>query len=119
MLTEGGHFLVDFWEVADPTLLDNMDYCIEMIRKAVELSHCKILDISKKKFDPQGLSIIAILSESHCSIHTWPEKAYCAIDLYGCGEKSDLKSGVDHFIKALKPGYKEITSVERGIRHGN
>ena len=43
MLTEGGHFLVDFWEVADPTLLDNMDYCIEMIRKAVEKFHSLLL----------------------------------------------------------------------------
>lgn len=119
MRTVGDHFLVDFWEVGDPALLDDMGYCVEMIRKAVELSHCKILSISKEKFKPQGLTIAAILSESHCSIHTWPEKAYCAIDLYGCGEKADLKAGVDHFIKSLNPGYKEITNVERGIRHGN
>jgi len=117
MHTKGGHYLIDCWEVSDPSLLDDMNYCLEMIEKAVELSNCKVLRIETKKFEPQGLSIMAILSESHCSLHTWPEEAYCAIDLYGCGKQSNLKLGADYFVDCLQPGYKQIINVERGVRH--
>jgi len=117
MDTKGGHYLIDLWEVENPELLDDMDYCLRMLEEAVKASNCQILSIDKKKFDPQGLSITAILSESHCSIHTWPEESYCAIDLYGCGKKSDLKAGAEHFVRCLSPGYKEISSIERGVRH--
>jgi len=111
--TTATHYVADFFEIENSYLLDNMDYCYQMLIIAVQLAGCGILNVYKHKFEPQGISITATLSESHCTIHTWPEKAYCAIDLYGCG-RSDLSKGIQYFEECLKPKNTKITVLKRG-----
>jgi len=95
--TEATHYVIDFYQIENQSLLDDLDYCAETVIKAAELSGCGILNVFKHKFYPQGVSINATLSESHCAIHTWPERGYCAIDLYGCGD-AVLSKGVEELI---------------------
>lgn len=114
--TEATHYVVDFYNVEESSLLDNLDFCKALVEDACIIAKCGILNIFSYKFEPQGLSINATLSESHCTIHTWPEKQYCAIDLYGCGN-SDLLAGIQHFSKALKPGKAVIRRIRRGHEH--
>ena len=114
--TEATHFIADFYEVTDPSLLDNLEFCISMIKEACIIAKCGILNIYSHKFIPQGISINVTLSESHCAIHTWPERKYCAIDLYGCG-KADLLAGIQHMMRALRPGKAVIKQLKRGHEH--
>ena len=116
--TEATHFVVDFYQVEKPELLDDLEFCSEVVIEAATVSGCGILNIFKHKFYPQGVSVNATLSESHCAIHTWPERAYCAIDLYGCGD-SNLRKGVDLFIERFKPKKTRIQELKRGHEHEN
>lgn len=110
------HYVLDFYGVKNPDLLDDLEFCAEAVIKASEVSGCGILNVFKYKFQPQGVSVNATLSESHCAIHTWPEKGYCAIDLYGCGD-SDLSKGVDYFKKVFDPKIADVKKISRGDRH--
>jgi len=114
--TEATHFVVCFYQVADPSLLDDLDYCVDTVVGAATIAGCGILHIYKHKFNPQGVSVNATLSESHCAIHTWPERKYCAIDLYGCGD-ADLRKGIDYFVERFKPGKAKIQELKRGHEH--
>jgi len=82
----GNHLVLDFNNVS----IDLNDY--ELLNKALReiLSHTKvgIESHTYKKFEPQGVTILYLLSESHFSIHTWPEHKCCAIDFYHCGDNS-------------------------------
>ena len=114
--TEATHYVVDFYEIEDKKLLDDLDYCVETVIKAAKVSGCGILNVFKHKFIPQGVSVNATLSESHCAIHTWPERGYCAIDLYGCGD-ADLSKGVEYFKQRFKPKKVEVVKLLRGNKH--
>lgn len=114
--TEATHYIMDFYDNKNYYILDDAKICLDMLTKALELAKCGILNIYTHKFTPQGLSINATLSESHCAIHTWPEKNYCAIDLYGCGSAVNLKAGVDFFLKALQPKKTKIIKLRRGYK---
>lgn len=114
--TEATHFIADFYQVKDSKLLDNLSFCLALVREAVETAGCGVLNEFSHKFEPQGISINFTLSESHCAIHTWPERGYCAIDLYGCGD-SDLQAGIDVFIKRLEPVKAVVKQIKRGHEH--
>lgn len=115
--TEATHYVVDFYQIKNPSLLDDMDFCLKTVRDAIQAAGCGILNEFTYKFQPQGISITLTLSESHCAIHTWPERAYCAIDLYGCGDVN-LRAGVDLFIERFKPGKPVVQKIKRGHEHG-
>jgi S-adenosylmethionine decarboxylase len=114
--TEATHYVADFYQVENKDLLDDLEYCVETVIGAAKVSGCGILNVFKHKFEPQGVSINATLSESHCAIHTWPERGYCAIDLYGCGD-SDLSKGIEFFKQRFNPKKAEITKLSRGDKH--
>lgn len=116
--TEAAHYVMDLYQIANYKLLDDMDYCLSTLSKAIESVSCEVLNIYQHKFSPQGISINATLSESHCAIRTWPEHAYCSIDFYSCGEK-DLKKGVDCFINAFNPKKIRMIELKRGHEHDN
>lgn len=116
--TEATHYVVDFYQIKDMHLLDDLEFCEATVVGAAKVSGCGILNVFKHKFEPQGVSVNATLSESHCAIHTWPERGYCAIDIYGCGD-SDLSKGVEFFKQRFNPGKIEITKLLRGDKHGN
>ncbi len=116
--TEATHYVVDFYKVKNPALLDDLEFCAETVINAAKISGCGILNVFKYKFYPQGVSVNATLSESHCAIHTWPERGYCAIDLYGCGE-ADLSKGVEYFKQRFEPELADVKQIKRGDKHGS
>jgi len=114
--TKATHYVVCFYQVENPELLDDLEYCKNTVIDAAVAAGCGILNIFEHKFHPQGVSVNATLSESHCAIHTWPERGYCAIDLYGCGG-ADLAKGIEVFKERFKPGRADITILTRGNNH--
>lgn len=56
-----------------------------------------------------------MLSESHLSIHTYPEKGFAAIDCYTCGETVDPQVAVDHLVAVLKPSKTYAKKLVRGL----
>ena len=80
----GAHLMLDFTNVTSVNL-NSLEEVDQLLTKTI--LECKATIESKqfKIFEPQGLSILYLLSESHFSIHTWPEHGACAIDFYHCG----------------------------------
>lgn len=83
----GNHLILDFVDVDFD--LNNYDLLDAKLREILGHTSVHIEGSLHKKFDPQGVTIIYLLSESHFSIHTWPEDRSCAIDFYHCGPISN------------------------------
>jgi S-adenosylmethionine decarboxylase len=82
----GKHFLLDLHGV-DELLLCEMDEFKSFILPALEDCMAEVLEESFHKFPtPGGYTYLALLSTSHFSIHTWPEKNSAAVDMFSCGE---------------------------------
>lgn len=69
---------------------------------ALQMSNATILRIIGEKFKPQGVTLLALLAESHCSIHTWPEIGYAAVDLYTCGDTTNSHKAAEFLKNKLK-----------------
>jgi S-adenosylmethionine decarboxylase len=67
-------------------ILNNEMPLLETIQRGISRAKMTVLNIFTHKFDPQGVTIVIALAESHVSCHTWPEMGTVAIDVYTCGE---------------------------------
>lgn len=81
-------------------LLDDEVFLKQQITEALNKTSLTLLDISSHKFEPQGVTIVALLSESHISIHT-SQKGAAALDVFTCGD-SNPEVAMLHMILALK-----------------
>lgn len=79
----GTHLLID---VIGGKQLDSMETVENALRACVEACKVTLLHIHLHKFSPQGITGVAVLSESHITVHTWPEAGYGAFDVFMCGE---------------------------------
>ena len=112
--TFGRHVAVDAWGV-DFKLLNNAEWLQTHMVEAAEVSGATVLSVQAKKFDPQGATVLVLLSESHLSIHTYPEKGFAAIDCYTCGETVDPQTAIDYMISVLNPEKVYAKKLVRGL----
>ena len=80
----GVHLIADVYNINNAELLANIDGVEPLMIKIIEKGQLNVLGDIKHQFKPIGATILYLLSESHLSIHTYPERNYCAIDLYCC-----------------------------------
>lgn len=85
---KGIHVILDLISCNREKLNDE-EYLVELIQTAALISGASILQTSHHKFEPQGVTAFCLLSESHISIHTWPEIGKAALDIYTCGKNTD------------------------------
>lgn len=86
----GTHLLVELWEA---THLDDLPRIDRMMREAVVACGATLLNLHLHHFTPNGgVSGVAVLAESHISIHTWPERCYAAVDIFMCGGADPYKA---------------------------
>jgi S-adenosylmethionine decarboxylase len=85
----GKHMIIDLKEIKNVFLLDNLEKIKTLLDGICEKYDFSILNKSEHKFEPYGLTILYLLSESHLSVHTFPERKYIAIDLYTCRDYAD------------------------------
>lgn len=94
-------------------VLDHVTTVQEILTKAAQLCGAHILHSKFHKFSPQGLTGYLLLSESHISIHTWPEHGYAAIDVFTCG-KMNPKVAVEYIKRQLKARNASVQVIKRG-----
>ena len=107
----GKHFILNLYECPFE-LLDDKEFIRMLLYRATTEWKATLLYLAVHKFDPQGVTGIAMLAESHISIHTWPEKGQAAVDIYTCGD-CDPQLGCDFIISELKSGRNTLQVVER------
>ena len=82
------------------------------MENAASASGATVCQTIFKKFDPYGITVLCLLSESHISIHTWPEKGQAAVDCYTCGD-CNPKISCDVIIQQLNPLEYKLNYIER------
>ncbi|MFS0872760.1 adenosylmethionine decarboxylase [Paenibacillus xylanilyticus] len=112
--TFGRHVAVDAWGV-DFDLLNSAEYLQAQMVEAAEACGATVMSVQSKQFEPQGATVLVLLSESHLSIHTYPERGFAAIDCYTCGETVDPQLAIDYLVSVLKPEKTYAKKLVRGL----
>ena len=100
LLYKSKHFLLELYR-CDYEKLNDESFLRCTLNNAAKLANAKVLNLISNKFEPQGVTAIALLSESHLSIHTWPEANYSAVDVFTCGQKMQPDISCKYLIQAL------------------
>jgi S-adenosylmethionine decarboxylase len=106
----GYHLLVEFWGAEG---LNDVPLIKAALRRAADMAEATVLSIHVHKFSQSGVTGIAVLAESHISIHTWPERGFAAIDIFMCGNCHPYDA-IEPLKEALSPGKVLLTEHRRG-----
>ena len=110
----GHHIILDLYHCSDSAIRDE-DLILQAFQHAIQLSQVTAIDTLHHKFSPHGVTAIALLAESHMSIHTWPEHGYAAIDIYTCGDNLNSELALQHMASVLEPQTYRTRRLERPI----
>ena len=106
------HLLLELYK-CDREKLNDESFLRCVLNRAAKLANATVLDLISNKFEPQGVTAIALLAESHISIHTWPESNYSAIDIFTCGQNMSPEIASQYLIEALKAEEHFLRVIER------
>jgi S-adenosylmethionine decarboxylase len=107
----GVHLIVDLY---DAQHLDDLDHIEQTLRRCVTAAGATLLHIHLHHFEPNGgISGVAVLAESHISIHSWPEASYAALDVFMCGDAKPEEC-VPVLRAAFSPGRIAVSELLRG-----
>jgi len=108
----GKHCLLNI-QGARKDRLDDLTFLTKLLRDAAVETGATVLDSCSKKFEPQGVTIVILLSESHISIHTWPERGSALIDIFTCGDDVDPFWAVPVINRGLEPERFTVEMINR------
>ena len=107
----GTHLIIDLWGASR---LDDLELMERSLREAVVACGATLLHIHLHHFTPNGgISGVAVLAESHISVHTWPERDYAAFDVFMCGDAQPMRS-IAVLERAFRPDHVELHEHLRG-----
>lgn len=108
----GNHLIVDLYQ-CDKDIINNIELIKIIIHDTIDQIGAKLISEGYKEFSPIGISAFAIISESHISIHTWPEYEFAAVDIFSCNRQ--LTSDICEYIQ-MKLYAKQIKTklISRG-----
>jgi len=106
----GVHLIVD---LHGARRLDDIDYIDSVMRRCVDAAGATLLHLHLHRFQPDGVSGVAVLAESHISIHTWPGAGYAALDIFMCGDTEPDKC-VPILREAFAAKRVDVNEVLRG-----
>ncbi|MEE9309780.1 MAG: adenosylmethionine decarboxylase [Cocleimonas sp.] len=112
VLFAGTHLILDYWGAKH---LSDIQLIEKALREAVKMTGSTLLHIHLHHFTPNGgVSGVAVLAESHISIHTWPERDYAALDVFMCGDTEPEKA-IAIFENAFEADEVKVTQHQRGV----
>jgi len=107
----GTHLIVDLWQAEglnDAALIENT------LIRCIKEAEATLLHFHIHAFEPNGLSGVAVLAESHISFHSWPDEGYMALDIFMCGKSKPHKC-IPVLKEAFNPGSIQINDLKRGV----
>ena len=114
MDTMGRHVIAELWDCNEGKLND-MSYIEQVFVDAALKAGAEVREVAFHKFAPHGVSGVVIISESHLTIHSFPEHGYASIDVYTCGDRIDPNVAAQFIVEALEAGKNETVEVPRGM----
>jgi S-adenosylmethionine decarboxylase len=118
MDTVGHHYIVEA-SGCDPEVISRVERVEQILTRAAEVAGVQIWAISFHRFSPVGVSGVVVISESHLSVHTWPETGYVALDIYTCGDDAKPEAAVEYALAEFRAKNVHITEVTRGLDEGD
>ena len=115
-LALGRHLLIELHDCSW-SALDDANLIRDTLVEAAHRLNSTVLDVATHKFDPIGVTAFVMISESHLSIHTWPEHGYAALDIFTCSQSMQPADVVGLISARLEAGHVETVEVNRGILH--
>ncbi len=114
MDTMGRHVIGELWG-CNVDILNDIDQIEKVFVEAALKSGAEIREVAFHKFAPQGVSGVVIISESHLSIHSFPEHGYASIDVYTCGDL-DPNIAANYIAERLEAEFREMAEIPRGLK---
>ena len=111
----GIHVLAEFTEV-NPALLDDEGFLTDLLRSSLARADATVCQVVSKQFSPQGVTVLALLSESHASVHTYPERGSAFVDVFTCGTVADPVLAVRLLAAGLGAECPQLEVVRRGTQ---
>ncbi len=107
----GKHIFLELY-TDDANRLNDVNFIRDAMYQAAIVADTEPLDFAYYEFQPQGVSCVLLLAESHISVHTWPQFGYASFDIYTCG--GNPEKGVEKLIEIFKPIRYTSTTHYRG-----
>ena len=111
-ILQSKHFLLELYR-CDKEKINDESFLRCTLNRAAKLAKARVLNLISNKFEPQGVTAIALLAESHISIHTWPESNYSAVDIFTCGQNMLPELASQYLIEALKAEEHFLRVIDR------
>ena len=110
--TVGKHCILELYG-CDSARLDDEAFLRDTITAAAKRAGATLLNLITHAFEPQGVTGLALLAESHISIHTWPESGYAAVDVFTCGDHTMPERACAVLVAELAASDHKLTSFRR------
>ena len=110
--SQSKHLLLELYR-CDCEKLNDESFLRCILNRASKLANATVLNLISNKFEPQGVTAIALLAESHISIHTWPESNYSAVDIFTCGQNMMPELASQYLIEFLMAKEYSLRVIER------
>ena len=108
----GKHCILELYD-CDSSKLNDESFLRATITDAAKRAGATLLNLITHRFEPQGVTGLALLAESHISIHTWPEAGYAAVDVFTCGDHTMPERACEVLCDELGAGRHKLTSFRR------
>jgi ornithine decarboxylase len=109
----GRHVLAEF-EGVSPELLNDAGFLCDSLERALDKAGATVCEMTFKQFEPQGVTVLALLSESHASIHSYPQRGAVFVDVFTCGRRADPELAVHLLRDMLGASVARTNTVGRG-----
>ena len=110
----GKHLLLELKD-CKKEVLNDIGFLKSALLAAAHESGATILGESFHHFNPQGVSGVVVIAESHLCIHTWPEYGYAAADIFTCGNSVQPEKMAEILIEKLGTNNHSVMEIQRGI----
>ena len=108
----GKHCILELYD-CDKGKLNDEAFIRTKITSAAKSAGATLINLISHHFEPQGVTGLALLAESHISIHTWPENGYAAIDIFTCGDHTMPEKACQFLYNALLAKEYSLTNLNR------
>jgi S-adenosylmethionine decarboxylase len=112
LLPVGIHCILELYG-CPATLLNDAAFIQQTLREGAEWAESTLIDEVAHQFHPHGVTALALLAESHISIHTWPETGYAAADIFTCGAHTKPEKACQYFVKMFQADQHLLLKLPR------
>ena len=110
----GRHLLLELFD-CDSDAINNLEAVKSALVEAARRAHATIVDVVFHEFNPFGVSGVVVITESHLSIHTWPEYRYAAVDIFSCGDMLKPEVAARYLVEQFAAERTSVIEMQRGM----